>query len=248
MSMAEHTVTSYEEELKSIVRRISEMGGQAERMVEQSVAALIRSDWGLAQSVVADDLLLDAAQRELDERAIKTIAKRQPMAVDLREIVGAIRISNDLERIGDLAKNIAKRVIAVHEHSQPVQLVRGIEHLSELALEQLKEVLDAYGARDHRRAMAVRENDEAIDSMYTSIFRELLTYMMEDPRNITACTHLLFSAKNIERIGDHATNIAETVFYIQTGQQMEADRPKGDTTPTLTQDAATPGTNGRTEG
>ena len=248
MSMAEHTVTSYEEELKSIVRRISEMGGQAERMVEQSVAALMRSDWGLAQSVVADDLLLDAAQRELDERAIKTIAKRQPMAVDLREIVGAIRISNDLERIGDLAKNIAKRVIAVHEHSQPVQLVRGIEHLSELALEQLKEVLDAYGARDHRRAMAVRENDEAIDSMYTSIFRELLTYMMEDPRNITACTHLLFSAKNIERIGDHATNIAETVFYIQTGQQMEADRPKGDTTPTLTQDAATPGTNGRTEG
>ncbi len=248
MPMSEHTVTSYEDELKFIVRRISEMGGQAERMVEQSVAALMRSDWGLAQSVVADDLLLDAAQRELDERAIMTIAKRQPMAVDLREIVGAIRISNDLERIGDLAKNIAKRVIAVHEHSQPVQLVRGIEHLSELALEQLKEVLDAYGARDHRRAMAVRENDEAIDSMYTSIFRELLTYMMEDPRNITACTHLLFSAKNIERIGDHATNIAETVFYIQTGQQMEADRPKGDTTPAMTQEVASFGTIGRAEG
>ncbi|WP_206452795.1 phosphate signaling complex protein PhoU [Aurantimonas marina] len=237
--MTEHTVTSYEDELKFIVRRISEMGGQAERMVEQSVAALMRSDWDLAQSVVADDVLLDAAQRDLDERAIRTIAKRQPMAVDLREIVGAIRISNDLERIGDLAKNIAKRVIAVHDHSQPVQLVRGIEHLSELALVQLKEVLDAYGEHDHLRAMAVRDNDEQIDAMYTSIFRELLTYMMEDPRNITACTHLLFSAKNIERIGDHATNIAETIYYIQTGEQMEAERPKGDSTPSLVQ----PGSN-----
>ena len=233
MPMTEHTVTSYEDELKLIVRRISEMGGMAERMVEQSVAALMRSDWGLAQSVVADDLLLDDAQRALDERAIMTIAKRQPMAVDLREIVGAIRISNDLERIGDLAKNIAKRVIAVHDHAHPVQLVRGIEHLSEMALEQLKEVLDAYGERDYERALAMRENDEQIDAMYTSIFRELLTYMMEDPRNITSCTHLLFSAKNIERIGDHATNIAETIFYIKTGSQMEIERPKGDSTPTL---------------
>ncbi|MBB4003989.1 MAG: phosphate signaling complex protein PhoU [Aurantimonas endophytica] len=239
MVMSEHIVTSYEDELKYIVRRISEMGGQAERMVEQSVLALTRSDWGLAQSVVADDLLLDAAQRELDERAILTIAKRQPMAIDLREIVGAIRISNDLERIGDLAKNIAKRVIAVHDHSQPIQLVRGLEHLSELALDQLKEVLDAYGARDEQRAMAVRENDEQIDAMYTSIFRELLTYMMEDPRNITACTHLLFTAKNIERIGDHATNIAETIYYIKTGDQMEAERPKDDRTTSLLQ----PGSN-----
>ncbi|WP_050767670.1 phosphate signaling complex protein PhoU [Aurantimonas manganoxydans] len=233
--MTEHTVTSYEDELKLIVRRISEMGGMAERMVEQSVAALMRSDWGLAQSVVADDMQLDDAQRALDERAIMTIAKRQPMAVDLREIVGAIRISNDLERIGDLAKNIAKRVIAVHDHAHPVQLVRGIEHLSEMALEQLKEVLDAYGERDYERALAMRENDEQIDAMYTSIFRELLTYMMEDPRNITSCTHLLFSAKNIERIGDHATNIAETVYYIQTGKQPANERPKGDTTATMTQ-------------
>ena len=232
--MDEHIVSSYDEELKFIVRRISEMGGQAERMVERSVAALINSDPGLAQSVVADDVLLDAAQRELDERAIMTIAKRQPMAQDLREIVGAIRISSDLERIGDLGKNIAKRVIAVHEHQQPIKLVRGIEHLSELAIEQLKEVLDAYAARDHLRAQAARDADEEIDAMYTSIFRELLTYMMEDPRNITACTHLLFSAKNIERIGDHATNIAETIFYIKTGQQMAADRPKNDTTATMT--------------
>lgn len=237
--MDEHIVSSYDDELKFIVRRISEMGGQAERMVERSVSALINSDWGLAQSVVADDMLLDAAQRELDERAIMTIAKRQPMAQDLREIVGAIRISNDLERIGDLGKNIAKRVIAVHEHQQPIKLVRGIEHLSELAIEQLKEVLDAYVQRDHLRAQAVRDADEEIDAMYTSIFRELLTYMMEDPRNISACTHLLFSAKNIERIGDHATNIAETIYYIKTGQQMASDRPKSDTTASMT--VAVPG-------
>ncbi|WP_061938524.1 phosphate signaling complex protein PhoU [Aureimonas sp. AU22] len=231
--MVQHIVTSYDEELKFILRRISEMGGQAERMVEQAVSALIRSDAGLAQSVVADDVLLDAAQREIDEHAIMTIGKRQPMAHDLREIVGAIRISNDLERIGDLGKNIAKRVLAVHDHAQPVQLVRGIEHMSELALGQLKEVLDAYATRDHLRAEAIRRGDQEIDALYTSIFRELLTYMMEDPRNITACTHLLFSAKNIERIGDHATNIAETIFYIKTGSQMEIERPKGDSTPTL---------------
>ncbi|WP_279481003.1 phosphate signaling complex protein PhoU [Aureimonas sp. SK2] len=231
--MEHHIVSSYDDELKFILRRISEMGGQAERMVEQAVSALIRSDAGLAQSVVADDVLLDAAQREIDEHAIMTIGKRQPMAHDLREIVGAIRISNDLERIGDLGKNIAKRVLATQEHTQPVQLVRGIEHMSELALGQLKEVLDAYATRDHLRAEAIRRGDQEIDALYTSIFRELLTYMMEDPRNITACTHLLFSAKNIERIGDHATNIAETIYYIKTGSQMEIERPKGDSTPTV---------------
>lgn len=231
--MEDHIVRSYDEELKYIMRRISEMGGQAERMVEQSVRALTRSDFSLAQSVVADDVLLDAAQRDLEERAILTIAKRQPMAQDLREIVGSIRIASDLERIGDLGKNIAKRVIAVHEFGQPVQLTRGIEHMAELALDQLKDVLDSYATRDTDRAEAVRARDEDIDAMYTSIFRELLTYMMEDPRNISACTHLLFSAKNIERIGDHATNIAETIYYIKTGQQIEDERPKGDRTPSM---------------
>ena len=231
--MEQHIVSSYDDELKSLLRRISEMGGQAERMVEQAITALIRNDWSLAQSVVAEDLLLDAAQRDLDEEAIKTIGKRQPMAGDLREIIGAIRVSNDLERIGDLAKNTAKRVIAVHDSTQPVKLVRGIEHMSELALEQLKDVLDAYATRDAARARSVREGDGEIDAMYTSIFRELLTYMMEDPRNITPCTHLLFSAKNIERIGDHATNIAETIHYIQTGEQMDDERPKSDSTPSI---------------
>ncbi|WP_185983381.1 phosphate signaling complex protein PhoU [Aureimonas mangrovi] len=231
--MAEHIVSSYDAELKSILSDISSMGGQAERIVARAVESLTRSDAVLARSVVAEDKVLDAAQRDLDEHAIMTIAKRQPMAQDLREIVGAIRISNDLERIGDLGKNIAKRVISIAEHNQPVKLVRGIEHLSELALEQLKDVLDAYAVRDEARAEAVRMRDEEIDAMYTSIFRELLTYMMEDPRNITACTHLLFSAKNIERIGDHATNIAETIYYIKTGQQMDLDRPKDDRTHTI---------------
>ena len=234
--MADHIVSSYDDELKFILRRISEMGGQAERMVEHAVSALMRSDLELAQSVISDDKMLDSAQRDLDEHAIMTIAKRQPMAQDLREIVGAIRISGDLERIGDLGKNIAKRVIAVHEHGQPVKLVRGLEHMANLALEQLKEVLDAYAGRDQDRAEIVRARDEEIDAMYTSIFRELLTYMMEDPRNITACTHLLFSAKNIERIGDHATNIAETVYYIKTGRQLDTDRPKDDLTHTIVAD------------
>ena len=228
--MEDHIVRSYDEELKYIMRRISEMGGQAERMVEQSVRALTRSDFSLAQSVVADDVLLDAAQRELEERAILTIAKRQPMAQDLREIVGSIRIASDLERIGDLGKNIAKRVMAVHEFGQPVQLTRGIEHMAELALDQLKDVLDSYATRDTDRAEAVRARDEDIDAMYTSIFRELLTYMMEDPRNITFCTHLLFCAKNVERIGDHTTNIAETIHYLVTGESLDINRPKLETT------------------
>jgi phosphate transport system protein len=150
------------------------------------------------------------------------------MAIDLREIIGAIRISADLERVGDLGKNIAKRVSAAGQTRQPARLFRGIEALAELALTQLKDVLDAYGSRTIDRIGAVRDRDEEIDAKYTSLFRELLTYMMEDPRNITACTHLLFCAKNIERIGDHATNIAETVHYIVTGSQLPAERPKED--------------------
>ena len=225
---SQHIVRAYDEELATLGARIAAMGGHAERMVDQSVRALVGSDHALARKVVEDDLVLDAGQREVDDKAIVIIAKRQPMADDLREIIGAIRISGDLERIGDLGKNIAKRVVAVTETAQPVRLFRGIEALAELALTQLKEVLDSYASRDVERIAFVRDRDDQIDAMYTSLFRELLTYMMEDPRNITACTHLLFCAKNIERIGDHATNIAETVHYMVTGRQMPAERPKGD--------------------
>ena len=224
----QHTMRAFDEELRFLANRIAAMGGHAERMVDQSVAALVNSDHDLARKVIADDTLLDDGQREIDDKAIVIIAKRQPMADDLREIVGAIRISADLERVGDLGKNIAKRVFAVTESRQPPSLFRGLQALAELALTQLKDVLDVYGTRDVERIGVTRDRDEQIDAVYTSLFRELLTYMMEDPRNITACTHMLFCAKNIERIGDHATNIAETVYYIVTGKQMPPERPKED--------------------
>ena len=152
------------------------------------------------------------------------------MAVDLREIVGALRVSNDLERIGDLAKNIAKRVGALEEDFGSQQVMRGVEHMAELVLAQIKDVLDSFANRDSAKALAVWRNDEEIDAVNNSLFRELLTYMMEDPRNISYCIHLLFCAKNIERMGDHATNIAETVYFIAEGRTLAEERPKGDNT------------------
>ena len=224
-----HIVSIYDEELKYLSRHISEMGGTAEQMVADSVRALVSTDVALAQKVISEDVILDNAERQINEKAIVTIAKRQPMAADLREIMGAIRIAAELERVGDLGKNTAKRVIAVQSSGMPRKLARGLEHLAELALMQLKEVLDVFATRSVDKAKAIRERDDEIDAIYTSLFRELLTYMMEDPRNITPCTHLLFCAKNIERIGDHATNIAETIYYMATGSQPEGERPKDDT-------------------
>lgn len=226
--MSEHIVTRYDDELKDVQRRIAEMGGMAERLVDLSVRALTRLDTTLANSVIADDRRLDQEQRETEELAIMIIARRQPMALDLRDIVGAMRISGDLERIGDLAKNIAKRVLALDGQFQSKRFMTGVEHMAELSLSQLKDVLDAYASRDVNQAFEVWRRDADIDSMYTSLFRELLTYMMEDPRNISLCTHLLFCAKNIERIGDHTTNIAETVHYVVTGEALTQDRPKQD--------------------
>ena len=225
---SQHTVRAYDEELATLGNRIAAMGGHAERMVDEAVAALINADTALARKVIADDVVLDEGQRWIDDRAIVLIAKRQPMADDLREIIGTIRISADLERVGDLGKNIAKRVVAVADTRQPVQLFRGLEALATLALTQLKQVLDVYASRSVGAIAFMRDRDEEIDAMYTSLFRELLTYMMEDPRNISPCTHLLFCAKNIERIGDHATNIAETVYYVVTGEQLPLERPKED--------------------
>ena len=227
---ASHIYTAYDEELKYLMRRITEMGGLAEQMVADSVRALVNSDAALAQKVISDDVIMDAAEREIGDKAIVTIARRQPVATDLREIIGALRIANDLERVGDLGKSNAKRVMAIQATGVPRKLARGIEHLCELALVQLKEVLDVYTTRSAEKAKSIRDRDEEIDAMYTSLFRELLTYMMEDPRNITSCTHLLFCAKNIERIGDHATNIAETIYYMTTGAQPEGERPKDDRT------------------
>ena len=227
---SEHTAKAFDSDLQELTRLVAEMGGLAERMITDSVDSLVRRDVALSKRVVANDIDIDRLQHLIEERAVLTIARRQPMAVDLREIVSALRISNDLERIGDLAKNIAKRVIALNAEFPPPKLIRGVEHMTDLLLGQLKAVLNAYARRSVAEAMAVWRGDEEIDAVCTSVFRELLTYMMEDPRNISFCIHLLFCAKNIERMGDHATNIAETVHYMIEGKPVTDQRPKGDTT------------------
>jgi phosphate transport system protein len=226
--MAEHIVSSYDNDLQALRRRISEMGGIAEKMLVDAIIALVRHDKPLAQTVIASDKRLDLLQREVEENAVLTIARRQPLAIDLRETISAIRISGDVERIGDLAKNIAKRALAIGEDFKLQKIVVGLRHMNDLVLAQLKDVLDAYAQQDTAKALDVWKRDGAIDALYTSLFRELLTYMMEDPRNISFCTHLLFCAKNIERIGDHTTNIAETVHYLVTGETLAIDRPKND--------------------
>jgi phosphate transport system protein len=226
--MSEHIVTSFDGELNSLAQKIAEMGGLAEQQVANSVAALVSRDVARAEAVIAGDERIDVLEKQIEESAILMIARRQPMARDLREIMGAIRISSDLERVGDLAKNTAKRVIAIESNFGSQRLVAGVEHMAELSLTQLKDILDAFASRDLAAARSVWERDNEIDAMYTSLFRELLTYMMEDPRHITMCTHLLFCAKNIERIGDHATNIAETLHYLITGTPLTEERPKQD--------------------
>jgi phosphate transport system protein len=227
--MPDHIVRSYDDELSDLSQKIAEMGGLAEQQVADSVGALARHDGALAQRIITADLRIDKLQRQVEESAVGMIARRQPMAQDLREIMAAIHIATDLERVGDLAKNTAKRVFAVESHFAAQRLVAGVEHIAELSLAQLKNVLDAYASRDLEAAHSVWQRDDEIDAMYTSLFRELLTYMMEDPRNITFCTHLLFCAKNLERIGDHATNIAETVHYLISGVALTDERPKNDT-------------------
>ncbi|MDQ2083323.1 phosphate signaling complex protein PhoU [Xanthobacteraceae bacterium Astr-EGSB] len=230
--MTEHTMKAFDADLQDLVRLVAEMGGRAEKQIGDALDALERRDVVQARRVVGEDARIDALQREIEEKAILTIARRQPMAVDLREIVAAMRVSNDLERIGDLAKNIAKRVVVLDADFHPQQILRGVEHMTELVLTQIKDVLDSFARRDSTKALAVWRGDEEIDAVNNSLFRELLTYMMEDPRNISFCIHLLFCAKNIERMGDHATNIAETVYFMAEGRPLIDERPKGDTTAT----------------
>lgn len=225
--MSEHTVTAYDAELDLLGRKIAEMGGIAEKMISDAMDSLVELDADLARQTVAVDPRLDYLQREIEQNAIMTIARRQPMAVDLRDIVAAIRISADLERIGDLAKNIAKRAIVVASEARLPRAIIGLKSMHENAALSLKDVLDAYAQRDVERAHAVWLRDAELDALEDSVFRDLLTFMMEDPRNISFCTHLLFCSKNIERIGDHATNIAETVVYLVTGEALPVDRPKG---------------------
>jgi phosphate transport system protein len=226
----DHTAKAFDTDLQDITRKVAEMGGLVERQISDAAAALADRDLELGERVMAADPAIDALQRDIEEKAVLTIARRQPMAVDLREIVGAMRVANDLERVGDHAKHIGKRVVALDGDFYPQKLIRGVEHMAELVAAQLKQVLDAYASRDLQSALAVWKGDEEVDSMCTSLFRELLTYMMEDPRNITFCMHLMFCAKDIERMGDHATNIAETVYYMIEGRPITDQRPKGDPT------------------
>jgi phosphate transport system protein len=226
----DHTTKAFDSDLQEIMRKVAEMGGLVEKQISDAVQALLERDAELAEHVIATDPTIDAMQRDIEEKSILTIARRQPMAVDLREIVGAMRVCNDLERIGDHAKHIGKRVVALGGDLYPQTLIRGVEHMAELVLAQIKQVLDAYANRNLQGALAVWKGDEEVDAICTSLFRELLTYMMEDPRNITFCMHLMFCAKDIERMGDHATNIAETVYFMIEGRPITDQRPKGDTT------------------
>ena len=237
--MADHTQKAYDKELELLERRIAEMGGIAEKMVIEAMDALAGSDAALAHKVIASDERLDTLQREIEETAVLTIARRQPMAVDLREIISAIRVAGDLERVGDLAKNIAKRSLKIGGEARSPREIVGLKHMNDVATELLKDVLDAFAQRDVERARAVWERDVELDALEDSVFRDLLTHMMEDPRNISYCAHLLFCSKNVERIGDHATNIAETVFYLVTGETLPADRPKGGAEPPVEATGAT---------
>ncbi|HVI32391.1 phosphate signaling complex protein PhoU [Phenylobacterium sp.] len=226
--MHEHIVKSFEDELNTLTAECARMGGLAEAQVADSIQAVVKRDQGLASSLVERDEQLDQLQQDIERKAIRLIALRQPMANDLRRTVAAMKIAGELERTGDLAKNIAKRTLVIVESEPMTPLTRSLERLGKLVLTRLKAVLDAYTRSDLERALAVWSQDDEVDEHYNSLFRELLTYMMGDPRTITACAHMLFVAKNLERIGDHATNIAEMVSYEITGEEMGQARPKTD--------------------
>ncbi len=226
--MTEHIVRSFEDELNSLGAECARMGGLTEAQVADAVTAVVKRNQELASQVVGRDDKLDEAERDIERRAIKLIALRQPMANDLRRTMAAMKVANNLERCGDLAKNIAKRTLVIVESEPLTPLTRSIERMGKLVLNRLTSVLDAYTRSDLDRALAVWSQDDEVDEHYNSLFRELLTYMMGDPRTITACAHMLFVAKNLERIGDHATNIAEIVHYEITGEEMINARPKTD--------------------
>ena len=227
--MTDHTVKSFTEQLEALSALVAQMGGLAEAQFAAAIEAVARRDSVAAESAVGGDARIDAMQQDIEDRALKLLALRQPMAVDLRETLAALKCASELERIGDLAKNIAKRAIVLNREP-PIRLTQSLARMGGQALAQLKLVLDSYSDRDAESAEAVWRQDGEIDEMYNSLFRELLTYMMEDPRTIGLCTHLLFIAKNIERTGDHATNIAEVVYHMVTGGYLATDRPKADTT------------------
>ncbi|MBN9563988.1 MAG: phosphate signaling complex protein PhoU [Alphaproteobacteria bacterium] len=227
-SAAEHIVKSYEQELRQLGNLLTEMGGIVENQVAMASEAIVTHDSTVASKVVEEDPRVDAIERQVEQFVIRLLALRQPLAGDLRLIIAALKITGDLERMGDYASNVAKRSIVLDQFPLPYSL-GGLAHMARLVQENLKTIIDAVGEQDADKAVEVWRSDQAIDDLYNTIFRELITYMMEDPRNITPCTHLLFIAKNLERIGDHATNIAETIHYAVKGENLPETRPKGDT-------------------
>ncbi len=227
MNDSGHIVKSYEQELRRLHTLINDMGGMVERQVSLACQAVLQKDGAAAGMAMEADPQVDAAEREAEQFVIRLLALRQPMAQDLRKIVASLKVIGDLERIGDYATNIAKRSLVLEQYSLPFSLA-GLGHMGRLVQENLKTVIDAVDAEDTERAVEVWRSDATIDEIYTALFRELMTYMMEDPRNITPCAHLLFIAKNLERIGDHATNIAETVYYAARGEPLPQLRPKDD--------------------
>lgn len=216
----EHIVSSYEDELSFLAQSIAEMGGQVEAAITNSTNALLKLDHELARATVTADKKIDEKQRKIDEMAVSMIARRQPMAADLRMIITSIHVANDLERMGDMAKQISRRALQIEGLALAPKFYNGVKHMSGLILGQVHAALDAYASRNSAAAIEVCNRDDEIDALYTSLFRELLTYMMEDPRLITQCTHLLFAAKSLERAGDHATNVAEAAYYLDTGKQL----------------------------
>ncbi|MBS0560225.1 MAG: phosphate signaling complex protein PhoU [Proteobacteria bacterium] len=223
----EHLVKSYEQEIKRLRGMLTEMGGMVENQVATSATAILARDAAAAGRVVEADPKVDALELDIQQFVIRLLALRQPMAADLREIVAALKITGDLERIGDYATNVAKRSLVLDQFTLPYSFA-AIGQMARMVQENLKHVIDAIGEGDADKAVEVWRSDQSVDDLYNGIFRELVTYMMEDPRNITPCTHLLFIAKNLERIGDHATNIAETIYYAVKGEVLPQSRPKGD--------------------
>jgi len=228
--MSAHTRTVFDADLQDLVRMVAEMGGLAEQQIVQAFDALAQRNTELARKVIERDTTLDIFQTTIEEKGINIIAQRQPLANDLREIVSALHISNDLERIGDLAKNISKRAIAIGSEILPKSLISGLEHMTRMVLGQFKMALDSYAGRDVSETLAVRNGDLQIDALNNALFHETLVHMGEDPHNILSSTQILFCIKNLERVGDHATNIAETVHYIISGHVPASERPKGNTT------------------
>ncbi|WP_417310765.1 phosphate signaling complex protein PhoU [Devosia sp.] len=222
-SLNEHIVSSFEDELINLHKAISEMGGMVEQAIIDSANALLRLDHVQAKEVRLADRAIDDKQQAINDMAVSIIARRQPMASDLRMVFTAIQVANDLERTGDMAKQLAKRALQIESLGLAPMFYNGVKHMTDLVAHQLKVALDAYSSRNSAEAVEVCNRDEEVDAIHNSLFRELLTYMMEDPRNITQCTHLLFCTKSLERIGDHATNIAEAAYYLETGQHLSAD-------------------------